>query len=152
MSLQCADLAMYPAFCFNIGSVSFFRSAEVSKVVSLTHDRNLRSPFSVVSSYAKKSAAVVASGFALILSVFRGRNKAKVGYPVVIWVAVDMVNLQYRPLTVDIKPRKSMRSVILASNHNLHIPLAVLASGVRAFFGCTGPSLRPSKHTSFGVI
>ena len=152
MSLQRADLAVYPAFCFNIGGMSFFRCAEVSKVVPLTHDRNLRPPFSVVGSHTKKPAAVVASCLAFILSVFRGRNKAQVGYPVIVGVSVNVVNLQNRPLSVDIKPRESVRRVILASNHDLHIPFSVFASSVRAFFGRTGSSLCPSEYASFGVI
>jgi hypothetical protein len=76
--------------------------------------------FSTALAYAQKSRTVSFMGTSLILSIHLGRNIPQIVNPVIGRVAVDMVNLAIRPLTVDKQPRETMCPINLAEKPYLH--------------------------------
>lgn len=113
--------------CSAVRYIGRFRSIEHAKVNMFPVERDMRSPFppELVPANADKSRRIV--GLALhVLMVFRMGAWTQIRNSVVRFVAIHMVNLLFRKLAMNVKPRKAMGEIFAAQNSNLNV------SGIQA--------------------
>jgi len=107
--------------CF-FGIFGCFKHAQTFNYAVCAYTR-LKTVFSF--RYAKTPRPISSVRRNLVLNVFRRRNIAQIFQPVIVRISVNMVDIIYWPLTVRVKPNKSMRSVTRAVDPNNTIPKIV---------------------------
>ena len=142
---------MKPAFGQDISLMRFFGSRKQTYANRLVINFYLGQPFTVFFSYAKKTASVFAFWPSNILRVFQVRNFTKIRQFVISAVSINMIELIYRPSTVNVKPHKSMsvKQFVIKSNSN--IPTFHAASGNTANTA-PAPYHSPCKKAGFRGI
>jgi len=107
--------------------MGFFRRSEGAKMDLFSIRVYLRNEFALALfiENAKKTSRVVFLRSALIFAIHNARHVAEIGNSIVQRVAVYMVNLLAWPNSVNVEPRKTVRSVpnILNGNVQAVVPL-----------------------------
>ena len=142
---------MKPAFGQDISLMRFFGSRKQTYANRLVINFYLGQPFTVFFSYAKKTASVFAFWPTNILRVLQVRNFTKIRQFVIGSVSINMIELIYRPFTMNVKPHKSMsvKQFVIKSNSN--IPAFHPASGKTANTA-PAPNFCPSKKAGFSAV
>ena len=139
------------SLCIEVGLVRKFLGCIYAKVVFFAACPDLRLPAIVPSADAKEPRQVTDGCMALILRVSRACHHPQIYHSVVVPIAVYVVNLVFRPSSMQMKPYKSVRKMQPAID--LYLPVAVRvvsASGIANAYALM-PSA-PSKHPSLWVV
>jgi hypothetical protein len=152
MFLQGGGDMMFP-LSLKVCLVGFFSSFKRAKVQALSAGQaDPRLKLAAYSGNTKQAGRVVGSRSNPILSVFLVGNNAQVGNPVVVADGVDVVNKPVRPTAVNVKPRKTMRSVFLPKNSNADIAVGHLCPRNLAFFGGSSLIDKPNENARIRVV
>ena len=84
-----------------------------------------------------------------VLNLF---NVPKIIYLVIGCVAVNVVNIVFRPFFINIEPSEPMRVVPFPVNTDLLVPLAVGCTSSAARFNRFIQALNPNKYSGVGVV
>jgi len=142
---------MKPAFGQDISLMRFFGSRKQTYANRLVINFYLGQPFTVFFSYAKKTASVFAFWPTNILRVLQVRNFTKIRQSVIGSVSINMIELIYRPFTVNVKPHKSMSKVKHIVQPNTYITVLHSTSD-NASQPAPAPNFCPCKKASFNVV
>lgn len=147
--------AMQPFLGFHVGGVSSFRRRMCSEVNELAanSDRSLvRNPaFFLLRPDTEKPCRAALARALEVLTVFRKVRLPQVGNSVVGFFSVDVVDQHAWPLTVDVKPSKSVCPVAPSCDSNFYV--AVLIRGSRFLPNSHSASVHaPSEHSRLWVV
>jgi hypothetical protein len=87
-----------------------------------------------------------------IASVLCFCAKPKIRYAVIGSIAIDMIYFASRPLSVCIKPRKTMGRVLFVKNTNKIVPRGVANTTSRLSDSVTAPTDSSSDNPGIGVV
>jgi hypothetical protein len=142
---------MKPAFDQYISLMRFFGSRKQTYANRLVVDFYLGQPFTVLFSYAKKTASVFDFWPSDILRVFQIRNFTQIRQSVVGAVSINMVNLIYWPSIVRVKPYQSMSKIKHIIKSDTYVSMLHLAPD-NATYAAPAPNFSPRKKASFSAI
>ena len=125
-------------FCFQIRIPRFFRRSKQSQSDRLVVDFDFRQPLVIFLANACKTTLIVPA--LAILRVLRVSGLPQVTNAVISPVAINVVQLARRPLTVNIQPRQTMRSVEHVVEPDCDIPISHAAAS------CVARSAPPTSH------
>lgn len=142
--------------CINVGLACFFEGMKVSHKMLATVCADAGSPHAIefVPAYSAKSTASIFldTAISVILGVVR---EANVGYSVIRSVAIDMVDLLWRPMAVNPHPSYAVRQKFDFVNGDDQVAIwahrAALGSSVSAIPVWASPRF-PSEDASLSIV
>ena len=137
-----------------IGETSVFYCGEKSNMSKNSVSLNMNNPFFTcfTPTHSKYSRFTVFMCFSYVLRVFFLCRISEIFYPVIQWIAINVVNVIFRPNTVNVEPCKPMRKVFIAIYSNPHSSISSNKSGDGAFCNKATWANFPSKLSSLRAI
>lgn len=143
---------MQSSLCFKIRCMSKLRRVKQSKVGIFTaRIADPRLPTLSATADTKETAFVIQSRLALILLIDACRYLSQVGKTVVRPASIDVVDLIFRPFSVDVQPSKAMVQITSTVNLCLQVPVTVRASCHRSST-CSASGRKPSENASLRIV
>lgn len=135
-----------------VGCMRLFRRGKSPKSNPLPTNPNTALKLAANGIKAGAKQAFSSHRFAHVLQVLVPRYVTKVTKAVVVFQAIDVVNVLLRPFAMDMQPRKSVRVVAHSVNANGHVSRSILYSGSVADFASTSKPNTPMKTTGVAVV
>ena len=139
-------------FCFYVDKVRFFWGfvdPQINKF-AIYADSCLKLSFSFANT--KQSCGAARTYVDSILAVFCRSYVTQICYSVVVFYPVYMVNLACRPCSVNIKPRKPVRSEISVIDSDFDISILVVPAAIRSAHCVPVAVNDPSKLSGFRAV
>lgn len=99
------------------------------------------------SNNSKESAFICFCWYSSVLKVYAPSNIPKVAYPIIRWITIYVVNMIFRPISMNIKPSESMFPNSLSKYTNKPITIRVKSSTSDVFALIPSPSYGEEKPT-----
>ena len=140
------------AFGFKVGLVGLFFGFKRAKATHNAANLKVSNPVVSVLMNAKEPRPATFLRLPLVLDVFFSGYIAKVGNPVVVPNAVDVVDFVLGPSAMHVQPRKTVGSAIKQSELDANVPVSIAcASHISILHRIDGRFL-PSKYTGFQTV
>ena len=135
----------------NISCSRLLGGIEPPEVYALVVYFDARDPARAARLNASNPASVSLSQYPIVLQVLRLRYLAQVLQSVIVANAVHVVNLIWRPATVDPQPYQTVRQIQGIVNSGVDVPIARAATNARAKSAFSS-GFRPRKQPCLRVI
>lgn len=132
-----------------IRCIRFFRSGVQTKTRRFVVNLYFGQPFIIFFTNARKTAFI--AGVSSIVRVLHVCRLAQILKSIILAVAVNVVNLIFRPFILNVKPSQSMREIERGVETNDAVSVSCNAPGYIAF-AASPPAFCPSKHACFWSV
>ena len=139
--------------CFKVNLMRFFRSVVIAQPFRLALNGQTCAPFVLKPNDAHKTRFVSAIGFTHVLRIAISKHIAKICNSIVGLVAVNVVDKTFRPFTLCVQPRQSMRFVYAFCNANRNVAYTLFCAARNVpRFNRPAWANSPSKNACIGGI
>ena len=143
---------MKPSFGLKVSVMRFFWCCKCANIYVNVIGSYLRSPFLSVLGNAKITRGISKWRRDSVLHIFKLIDYAKITYSVICFIAIYMVNLVFRPRSVNIKPCQPVCKEPISKKFNSDVVLFAVAKSSYVTGSTNSETVPPSKNTCVWVI
>jgi hypothetical protein len=143
---------MVLALACHVGGLRLFHRRVVARLLTAIRELDASSPASPLRRDTKDAGFVVSHRLAPVLKVDATTNVPQVGNCVVRWVAVDMVNVVFGPLAVDVQPSEAVEPVKVPVDSRPEVSAINGAADSGADLDAAVWLDKPSKYAGAGIV